>query len=143
MLRFEGFKQALINCGLPLLEEDVMMGDLKMPTGYALARRFFECSQRPSALVIGNDMMALGFVDYCHKINAKIPDALSIVSFDNIIFSGMHEIALTTISQHVKTMGETAAKLMLERIEHPQGEYKRIILEPTLIVRKSTREYKD
>jgi len=55
----------------------------------------------------------------------------------------MHEIALTTISQHVKTMGETAAKLMLERIEHPQGEYKRIILEPTLIVRKSTREYKD
>ncbi len=143
MLRFEGFKQALINCSLPLLEEDVMMGDLKMPTGYALARRFFECSQRPSALVIGNDMMALGFVDYCHKINAKIPDALSIVSFDNIIFSGMHEIALTTISQHVKTMGETAAKLMLERIEHPQGEYKRIILEPTLIVRKSTREYKD
>ena len=143
MLRFDGVEQALKNCGLTLLPEDVWSGDLKMPTGYAMAKRFFEQPSRPEGLVISNDMMALGFIDYCNEIGVKIPEEISIVSFDNIIFSGIHGIDLTTISQDVQTMGEKAAELMLERIENPQGECKKIILEPTLIVRRSTRAYKE
>ena len=92
--------------------------------------------------MISNYMMSLGFIDYCNEIGVKIPEEISIVSFDNIIFSGIHGIDLTTISQDVQTMGEKAAELMLERIENPQGECKKIILEPTLIVRRSTRAYK-
>lgn len=88
-------------------------------------------------------MMALGFMDYCKEINVKIPEELSIVSFDNINFSAMHGIELTTISQHVKEMGEKAAELMVNRIENPKAEYKRIILEPTLIVRNSTMAYSE
>ena len=65
------------------------------------------------------------------------------MSFDNIIFSGIHGIDLTTISQDVQTMGEKAAELMLGRIADPQGPCRKVILEPTLIVRKSTREYKE
>lgn len=143
MLRFDGVVQALKNCGLSMLPEDVWSGDLKMPTGYAMARRFFAQPSRPDGLVISNDMMALGFIDYCNEIGVKIPEEISIVSFDNIIFSGIHGIDLTTISQDVQTMGEKAAELMLERIEHPQGECKKIILEPTLIVRRSTRAYEE
>ena len=55
----------------------------------------------------------------------------------------MHGIELTTISQHVKEMGEKAAELMVNRIENPKAEYKRIILEPTLIVRNSTMAYSE
>jgi len=143
MHRFEGAKQAMRNCFLTLKEDDIMTGDLKMDTGYALAKDFFKRKDRPSALVIGNDMMALGFMDYCKEINVKIPEELSIVSFDNINFSAMHGIELTTISQHVKEMGEKAAELMVNRIENPKAEYKRIILEPTLIVRNSTMAYSE
>ena len=143
VLRFDGVEQALRNCGLALLEEDVFSGDLKMPTGYALAKRLFERLSRPSGLVIGNDMMALGFIDYCNENGVKIPEELSIISFDNIIFSGIHGIDLTTISQDVKLMGEKAAELMLERIADSQGERKKIILEPRLIVRRSTKAYAD
>ncbi len=143
MLRYDGVEQALKNCGLSLREEDVWSGDLKMPTGYGLAKRFFERTSRPDGLVISNDMMALGFIDYCNEIGVKIPDEISIVSFDNIIFSGIHGIDLTTISQDVQTMGEKAAELMLGRIADPQGPCRKVILEPTLIVRKSTREYKE
>lgn len=139
--RFEGAKQALKNCYLSFDPEDVMVGDLKMPTGYELAKKFFERPSHPSALVIANDMMALGFMDYCNEIHVKIPDELSIVSFDNIDFSAMHGIELTTISQHVKEMGEKAAELMMNRIENPDAAYRRIILEPALIVRNSTSEY--
>lgn len=139
--RLEGFRQALKTYFLPLEEEDIMYGDLKMKKGYELAIEFFERKSRPSALVIGNDMMALGFIDRCKEKDIKIPEELSIVSFDNIDFSAMHGIELTTISHKIKMMGEKAAELMIRRIEEPEAEYKRIILEPGIVIRNTTQEY--
>lgn len=141
--RFEGYRQAMKNCFLPVNEEDLLTGDLKMPTGYELADAFFGRASRPSALIVANDMMALGFLDWCKEHGIGIPEELSIVSFDNIDFARIHGIELTTISQHVREMGEKAAELMAMRIEHPEEEYRRIILEPTLVVRNTTMAYRE
>lgn len=141
--RFEGYRQALKNCFLSINDEDIMEGDLKMPTGYLLAEKFFQRDTRPSALIVANDMMALGFLDWCNEYNVQIPKELSLVSFDDINFSRMHGIELTTISQHVQEMGEKAAALMIRRIEEPQAEYKRVILEPTLMIRNTTAVYRE
>lgn len=141
--RFEGYRQALKNWSLPLNEEDILEGDLKMPTGYELAKTFFRREERPTGLIVANDMMTLGILDWCNENCVNIPKDLSIVSFDNIVFSGIHGIELTTVSQHVRKMGEKAAELMVRRIKEPQAEYKRIILEPTLIVRNTTMEHKE
>ena len=141
--RMEGFCQAMKNFYLPVKPSDILQGDLKMSTGYQLAHKFFQKKSRPSALILGNDMMALGFLDWCKEHNVLIPDELSIVSFDDIVFSQMHEVGLTTISQHVKEMGEHAARLIIRRIHHPDSEYKRIILEPSLIIRATTSHPKD
>ena len=141
--RFEGYRQALKNWSIPLNEEDIMKGDLKMPTGYEMARSFFRREERPTGLIVANDMMSLGILDWCNENGVKIPEELSIVSFDNIDFSRIHGIELTTVSQHVREMGEKAAELMIRRIREPQAEYKRIILEPTLIIRNTTMEYKE
>lgn len=142
ILRMEGFKQAMRNCFLTIEPEDLMQGDLKMPSGYEIAKQFFSRESRPSAMIFANDMMALGFLDWCGEADIAIPEEVSIVSFDNIDFSKMHGIGLTTISQHVREMGERAAELMVRRIETPDTEYKRIILEPTLMIRNTTGPYK-
>lgn len=139
--RLEGFRQALKTYYLPLREEDILSGDLKMEKGYELAKKFFEQDSRPTALVIGNDMMALGFIDRCKEKEIRIPEELSIVSFDNIDFAALHGIELTTISHKVKEMGEKASELMIRRIEEPEADYKRVILEPNIIVRNTTKEY--
>lgn len=136
--RREGARQAIINYGLPMREEDLLSGDLKMGTGYSLAREIFTREDRPTAMVVGNDLMAFGFMDFCKEKNVRIPQEMSIVSFDNIAFSAIHGIELTTINQHVKDMGERAAELMVRRIERPESSFQRVILEPTLIVRNST-----
>lgn len=141
--RFEGYRQALKNWSLPLNEEDVMEGDLKMSAGYEMAPQFFQREKRPTGLIVTNDMMALGILDWCNEKGVKIPEELSIVSFDNIDFSKIHGIELTSVSQHVREMGEKAVELMLRRIREPQAEYKRIILEPTLIVRNTTMKYRE
>ena len=140
--RLEGFKQALRNCLLPVNEEDFMEGDLKMTTGAEVARQFLERDSQPTGIAIANDMMALGFLDYCKSVNLSIPQDLSVISFDDIVFSKLHGIELTTVSQHGKDMGEKAAQLILRRIKHPDADYKKIILEPSLIVRHTTAPYK-
>lgn len=140
--RYEGYRQALKNCFLPMEEEDVYEGDLRMGTGYEMAEKFFERAERPTGMILANDMMALGFLDWCKEKGVRIPEDLSIVSFDNIDFSRIHGIELTTISQHVREMGEKAAELMIRRISQPDAEYRRINLEPELIIRNTTRAYK-
>lgn len=140
--RFEGYRQALQNFGLPFREEYVYTSDLKLETGIALAQDFVSgLKERPSAMVVVNDMTAIGFMDGCQKSGIRVPEDLSIVSFDNINISAMKNIELTTISQHVDEMSEHAARLMLKQLKDRDSKSERVILEPTLIVRNTTGLY--
>lgn len=137
--RFEGYQQALRNFNLPFNEAYVYDSDLKMETGHQIACRFIEEQKvRPSAMVIVNDMTAIGFIDGLRENGISIPEELSIVSFDNIELSAMKGIELTTISQHVDQMSEHAARLMLKQLKDKESKPERVILEPTLIARKTT-----
>lgn len=146
--RIGGYKQALSNYQLEY-HEDYCLFDLdwRMDTGYAAAKSIFsQKSSRtkdnfPSAFLLANDLLALGFMDYCGTHDIRIPHDISIVSFDNIAYARLSQIQLTTVSQHVETMSEEAAKLMLQLMTDPPEEPKRVILEPTLIVRNTTAQY--
>lgn len=139
--RFAGYRQVLQNYGLPFEEKCVFESDLKLETGRSLADAFCKLEKRPSAMVIVNDMTAIGFMDGCRNAGIRIPEDLSIVSFDNIAMASMYGIELTTISQHVDEMGEKAAHLMLKQLNDKDAKPERIIMEPTLIVRKTTCEH--
>ena len=81
----------------------------------------------------------LYFHYYCMKNNIRIPEELSVVSFDNITFSDLCGISLTTIDHHVEDLCRRAVDMMLYHIDH-QNDDKVFheMLEPTLIVRKTT-----
>ena len=55
----------------------------------------------------------------------------------------MKGIELTTISQHVDKMSEHAARLMLKQLEEKDAKPERVILEPTLVIRKTTGPCKE
>lgn len=138
--RFAGYKQAIFNYGLPFDERFVMESDLKMDTGRMLAGEFLKMDKRPTAMVVVNDMTAIGLMDGCRSAGVRIPEDLSIVSFDNVPMAAMYGIELTTIDQHVDEMGEKAALLMLKQLKNKKTKPERIIMEPTLIIRKTTCE---
>ena len=118
-----------------------------MNTGYEAARSIFKNSndkkERPSAFLIANDLLALGFMNYCGEHGIRIPDDISIVRFDDIAYSSLHQIQLTTVSQHVDTMSKEAADLMLQLLTDPPKEPKRVIIEPTLMIRNTTKAYQE
>lgn len=141
--RFQGYKQALSNYQVPYHSEYCLFDlDWRMETGYLAAERIFSQSSAmsgfPTAFLLANDLLALGFMDYCGKHSIAIPGDISIIGFDDIAYSSLHSIQLTTVSQHVELMSSEAAALMLLLITSPPAEPKRIILEPTLMVRKTT-----
>jgi DNA-binding LacI/PurR family transcriptional regulator len=138
-LRFEGYLQALKNYNLQYDEASILVSDLKMNTGYEIGKQFMNLPHRPTGMIIVNDLTALSFMQYCKENQLRIPEDVSVVSFDNIVYTSLAGINLSTVSQHVREMGEHAARLMLKQLNNPEAASERVILEPTLIVRGTTQ----
>ena len=85
-----------------------------------------------------NDLMALGAYHCLRQEGLSIPEDMSIVGFDNIDFSDMLEVPLTTVNQPTYEIGREAAKRALLEITSPEAEKQTISFEPHLIIRKST-----
>lgn len=88
-----------------------------------------------TAVFACNDLMAVGVLNACKKLNLAIPEKLSIIGFDNIDLSKFVEPKLTTIDQNMFLLGTNAATLLLEKIESGNSSSKRIILINSLVER--------
>lgn len=82
-----------------------------------------------------NDLMAIGVMNACKKLNINIPSDLYIIGYDNIELSEMVEPKLTTIDQNMFLLGENAAILLNEKIDNKNKYSKNIVLRNHLIKR--------
>lgn len=136
--RYDAYLQAMKNFNLQVNDEYLLQGDLSMETAYELAGKMFSsCSRPPSAMIVSNDIAALGFMKYCSENAVRVPEDISIVSFDNISFSETSMVPLTTVDAHATKMGSVAAELLINRINHPDNSITKIILKPELRERGS------
>src|SRR5512139_3344595 len=82
--------------------------------------------------------MALGTYQAIVEEGIKVPEEIALIGFNDIEFTSMKGIELTTIGQKKYEMGSLAVKCLVERIEEGRsGSSKEIILEPDLIVRRT------
>lgn len=140
--RLEGYKRALGKYGLEVEERYMLFGDFKRETGYNLIRRLIAGGDTPRAVFAENDLLALGVIQGAREMGLKVPDDLAVVGFDDIPFASFPEVQLSTIGQPKYEMGKTAVELLVGAIEagprNDGGNSRRVILEPELIVRKSS-----
>lgn len=101
-------------------------------------------SERPTAIFCYNDEIAVQLFDVIRDLNLKVPEDISIVGFDDSHLAEATEIKLTTVKHPKITMGEDAAKLILEMIESKKSmsDMESIVYTPELVVRKSTASVK-
>jgi len=141
--RLEGFNQALLEHGIVIDDEMVVTGDFRSKSGGECLRRLMQAKEPPTAVFACNDIMAIGALAAARDLGYEVPDQLSIVGFDNIDMASLVIPKLTTIAQPTHELGETAAKLLLQRIlKGTHKEDVRIILEPTLVIRDSSAPHK-
>ncbi|MCD6574785.1 substrate-binding domain-containing protein, partial [Candidatus Aerophobetes bacterium] len=135
--RYEGYKMALEEAGIPYLDDLVKIGYLKYEGGYRAMESFLKGASVPTAISCANDMMALGAMDACADKGIKIPQDVAIVGFDDIWVASLKSVQLTTVRQPRYLMGVKAVDLMIKRIRGKTGKNKRIILPTRLIIRET------
>ncbi len=137
--RFRGFREALAEKGLALRPELVGHGDLTLDSGSDYARRLFQGGSPPcTAVFAGNDLMGIGILNYCREYGIRVPENLSLIGFDDIALSQSALINLTTIRQPCAAMSRVVAERILARIDGDDRGSQRVMLEPKLVVRKTT-----
>jgi LacI family transcriptional regulator len=137
--RLEGGKKALETYGLELLTDFFLDGDFLKESGYQGGKRFIKMAEPPTAIFATNDYMALGAYQAILEEGRKVPEEIAIVGFNDIEFTAMKGIELTTIGQKKYEMGSIAIKTLVEKIEGGEikSSTKEIILNPELIIRKT------
>lgn len=117
-------------------------GDWTASSGYHAVHRLLARDRGFTAIVVGNDQMALGALYALHEYSLRVPDDLSVVGFDDIPEASFFRPPLTTIRQDFNQLGDTGVRYLLERIGNPDAPTKQHILYPDLVVRQSTSEPK-
>ncbi len=136
--RHEGFEEAMRNAGLdPGL---VRTGRaFTEPEGARLCEELLDADEPFTAIVAGNDLMALGCYDVFAARGISCPDEVSVVGFNDMPFAARFAPPLTTIAIPHYEIGVAAADLLLERIAGREDGTTEVVLPSHLIVRGSTR----
>jgi len=121
-LRFEGYKNALKDFGVPFEQRYFVACDFveeadgfNKEAGYAAMNQLLKLGMdRPRAVFISSDIQALGAIDAIREHGLQIPEDIAVVGFDDIELA--QHVGLTTMRQPIRKMGELAVERLLERI---------------------------
>ena len=138
--RWMGYQEALKEGGLKSADEFLFIDNLTEEKGWKAAAKLMKLKNRPDAIFSASDISALGAIKYLREHGYRIPEDMAIVGFANEPFTSIMEPGLTSVEQKGYLIGVSVANLFFEEIQQ-QGEtrpFKKIIIEPELIIRKSS-----
>lgn len=137
--RIEGYREALEENGIHYDPELVYYGDYTMKSGYEAFP--YIMGQKVTAIFSMNDEMAFGIYRAARLYGVSIPDDISIIGFDNVPFSDVMQVPLTTIGVPVEEMGKFMGQRVIDMINDKELFQKRekVWYRPKLLVRASTR----
>ena len=136
--RLQPYQECLHAAGLPVDEELIVRCGPTIEDGYQAAMQLLKHPSRPTALISINDILAIGVLRAAADLDLRIPDQLSLVSYDDIPMSRYMVPRLTTVSKEPVKFGQEAVKLLLARIQDPDRLIQMIDMPIRLIVREST-----
>lgn len=142
--RFDGYKQALLDSGLPFREESVLVGNLSQEAGAAAAEKILKMKPRPDGIFVANDHCAVGCMLALKQKGYKIPDDFAVVGFNNDPVAQVIEPNLSTVNYPGYEMGEVAARHLIHRLNATMASQNTstIVLRSDFIERASSQKKK-
>jgi DNA-binding LacI/PurR family transcriptional regulator len=136
--RKTGYLNALKKYNLPVDEKLVFLCDTR-EDAKIMAGKLMSSAGRPDGIFAVNDLTALGTIEGIKSAGFKVPDDVAVMGFSNEYFSTICEPSLSSVEQHGFEMGQTAARLVLERL-HSDTDFppRKEIISTRLIIREST-----
>lgn len=136
--RRDGYKQGLLEARLPIVPEYIATGDWTQPSGYKAMQQLLALPQRPTAVFIASDTMAVGAIRAVTEAGLNVPEDVAIVGFDDLPLVGAYaNPPLSTIRQPIDAMSAHAVKLLVDQIERREPAAHHVRLPVELVVRGS------
>jgi DNA-binding LacI/PurR family transcriptional regulator len=138
-VRYETWQTTLQQAGLTAVSAPAY--PMNCEGGYAAVLALLDSATPFTALFAANDLMALGAMRALHDRGVRVPEAVSVVGFDDLPSANFALPRLTTVRQSFYELGQLAVAMLLEKIENPATPIYQRVLVPELIVRESTRPF--
>jgi LacI family transcriptional regulator len=133
--RYHGYEDALRDRGQSVSPDLVASGDFSSAGGYLAMKRLLP--HGPDAVFVASDAMALAAMRAIHEAHLRIPEDIAVVGFDDIPAAATSNPPLTTVRQPIQRTGSVAAEMLIDLIEHPEPQPRRIVLPTELVIRSS------
>ena len=134
--RFEGYLSAMQDAGVAIDQHFLREGDFSMASGEKAMGELLAMPYHPDALVVANDLMAVGAYKLCLERGLRVPEDIAIIGMDNSDLARC--MGLSSVQMQEEEIGRGAATLLMDRILHGPREKKVIRLQPQLMLRASS-----
>lgn len=135
--KLNGYKKALEMHNIPIIDEYIKIANWKKDLAYEATKVLLNMENKPQAIFTANTNMVIGSLRYINRKKIKVPEDISIVTFDDYDYVTAFNPPLTTLERVDIQMGELAAKILLDRINGKSYPYKTIRIDSKLIARGS------
>lgn len=136
--RWLGFQAAMASHGIPIRDELVKEIDVTPPESYAAMERLMALPKPPTAIFAMNDIIARGVIDYIIQQQIKVPEQLSIVSYDYMALAQRTTPRITSIVIPAYKLGCKTADLFIEIQQYPNSKARVVNISYTLEVGETT-----
>lgn len=137
--KLEGYRLALQEAGIEYREELVVEGDYTYDSGIEAIEKLLEAEEKPTAIFVGSDEMALGVVHGAEDKGFKIPEDFEVISSDNTRLTLMVRPQLTTVVQPLYDIGAVAMRLLTKYMNKEKVSEHIVVLPHRIEERDSTK----
>lgn len=136
--RLQGFRETMAHNGLLIPDHAIIEGALTEQSGYAAACLLLQQDMPPSAIMTGNDLMAIGVMIAVREHGLRVGRDVAVAGFDDIPAAEHLHPPLTTIRQPIFEIGQTLTRTLLDVIAGQAVTNPAMLLQPELVIREST-----
>lgn len=126
--RFAGYQSGMKKHKLSINNKDILIGDFSIDSGYNCVKKMLSRKDYPTAIICGNDNMAVGAMRAIQSEGLNVPNDISLVGIDNSIVSKAVEPQLTTVDLGMVDIGRIVIKNLLKRVKNQEHVTSKIIV---------------
>ncbi|MDB5053035.1 MAG: transcriptional regulator, LacI family protein [Bacilli bacterium] len=136
--RLTGYQKALVDHGLRMQPEWIVEGEFLQESGYRAMSFFMSLHERPTALVVIDDIVTFGILRGLNELGYSVPDDLSLISFNNISLAELSSPPLSSIDIGIYQLGYMASQMLIRIIQGDIPQQTRMIVPHRLMIRQSS-----
>ncbi len=135
--RANAVRERLRRRGVPLRREHVRRCAFDHDAARTAAHELLRSPHPPTAVVCGNDVIALGVLSAASELGLRVPVNLTVMGFDDIPMAGWPMVGLTTVRCDLGLLAAEVVELLMSAIQAPRAASRTLRLRPDLVLRQT------